>query len=79
MLQCTSSVNVDLRKLFFVTTDGAPVMTAKVKGFTALLKNHIVSLRHSDCFVKLHCVCVIHQEALCTKAANLQSVMIVAM
>ena len=77
MLQCTSSVNVDLRKLFFVTTDGAPVMTAKVKGFTALLKNHIVSLGHSGNFVKLHCV--IHQEALCAKAANLQSVMIKAM
>ena len=79
VLQCTNLINVDLRKLVSVTTDGAPAMTEKVKGFTTLLKNHIVSLRHSDCFVKLHCVCVIHQEALCTKAANLQSVMIVAM
>ena len=48
-------------------------MTGKVKGFTTLLKNHVVTLGHSGDFVKLHCV--IHQEALCAKAANLQSVL----
>ena len=44
VLQCTNSMNVDLRKLVSVTTDGAPVMTGNVKGFTTLLKIHIVSL-----------------------------------
>ena len=73
VLQCTNSMNVDLRKLVSVTTDGAPAMTGKVKGFTTLLKNHIVSLGHSSNFLKLHCV--IHEEPLCAKAANLQSVM----
>ena len=73
VLQCTRSAKVDIRKLVSVTTDGAPAMTGKVKGFTTLLKNHVVTLGHNGDFVKLHCV--IHQEALCAKAANLQSVM----
>ena len=34
VLQCTNSMNVDLRKLVSVTTDGAPAMTAKVKDFS---------------------------------------------
>ena len=38
VLQCTNSMNVDLRKLVSVTTDGAPVMIGNVKGFTTLLK-----------------------------------------
>ena len=71
VLQCKNSMNVDLSKLVSVRTGHA--MTGKFKGFTTFLKSHIVSLGHSDNFVKLHCV--IHQEALCAKAANLQSVM----
>ena len=77
VLKCTNSMNVDIKKLVSVTTDGAPAMTRKAKCFTTLLKNHTVSLGHSGNFVKLHCI--IHQEALCAKSASLQSVMNIAM
>ena len=78
VLHCINSISFDVGKLLFVTTYGAPARTRKVKGFTTLLKNHrVVILTHSDNFIKLNCV--IHQDALCAKTENLQSVMNIVM
>ena len=33
VLQCTNSARVNIKKLVSITTDGAPAMTGKVKGF----------------------------------------------
>ena len=43
VLQCTNLMSADVRKLVSITTDGAPAKTEKVKGFTTLLKNHVVN------------------------------------
>ncbi|XP_075058530.1 zinc finger BED domain-containing protein 5-like [Mixophyes fleayi] len=61
---------IDLNKIFSVTTDGAPAMVGKNKGFVKLLEDHI-----GRSTVKFHCM--IHQESLCAKMSNseLNSVM----
>ncbi|CAM5105972.1 unnamed protein product [Natator depressus] len=54
---------VDIRKILCVTTDGAPAMVGKQKGFVKLLEDQI------GCpTVKFHCI--IHQENLCAKISN---------
>ena len=73
MLQCTNSMGIDLKKIVSITTDGAPAMIGKNKGFTTLLQNHIMNLGHTGNLVRLHCV--IHQETLCAKTTSLKNVM----
>lgn len=54
---------VDIRKIFAVTTDGAPAMVGKNKGFTKLIEGKI-----GHPILKLHCI--IHQENLFAKISN---------
>ena len=70
LLQCTYSVGVDLKKIVSVTTDGAPAMIDKNKGFNTFLKNHIMTLGHTGNLIKLHSK--IHHEALFARTTNLQ-------
>ncbi|GFV78288.1 general transcription factor II-I repeat domain-containing protein 2A [Trichonephila clavipes] len=53
--------DIDLKKIVLVTTDGAPNMVGKKKGFISLFKTDV---RHSI----LECHCIIHQQALCAKS-----------
>jgi hypothetical protein len=56
--------NIDLNKLFCVTTDGAAAMVGRKKGFVKLLENHI-----GRKLLSFHCI--IHQESLCAKTSSL--------
>ena len=54
---------VDIGKIFAITTDGAPAMVGKNKGFTKLVEEKI-----GHPILKLHCI--IHQENLCAKISS---------
>ena len=54
---------VDIKKIFAVTTDGAPAMIGKHKGFVSLIEDKI-----GHPIVKYHCI--IHLENLCAKISN---------
>lgn len=63
------SINMPLHKLSAITTDGAPAMMGKNKGFIALcMKDDSFSN-----FMSYHCI--IHQEALCCKILPFEHVM----
>ncbi|KAG0718024.1 General transcription factor II-I repeat domain-containing protein 2 [Chionoecetes opilio] len=72
VLQCVKQHSLDLSRLVCVTTDGAPAMTGK-KGAASLLVRHCEAAGHTQPIHKVHCI--IHQEALCSKSANLTDVM----
>jgi hypothetical protein len=57
-------------KLFSVTTDGAPAMTGSNCGLVGLLRSDSA---YSQFRIAVHCI--IHQQALCSKHANMQNVM----
>ena len=54
---------IDVKKIFSVTTDGAPAMIRQHRGFVNLIEQKV---RHP--FMKLHCIA--HQENLCAKISN---------
>ena len=54
---------IDVKKIFSVTTDGAPAMIGQHRGFVNLIEQKI---RHP--VIKLHCI--VHQENLCAKISN---------
>uniref|UniRef100_A0A672IJ75 HAT C-terminal dimerisation domain-containing protein n=1 Tax=Salarias fasciatus TaxID=181472 RepID=A0A672IJ75_SALFA len=54
-------ININLKKLVSVTTDGAPSMVGKEKGLIALLRND----SQMPNFFSYHCI--LHQEQLCSK------------
>ncbi|KAJ3607182.1 hypothetical protein NHX12_026695 [Muraenolepis orangiensis] len=53
--------NINLKKLVSLTTDGAPSMVGKEKGFIALLRKD----PETPDFFSYHCI--LHQEQLCSK------------
>lgn len=63
------SINMPLHKLSAITTDGAPAMVGKNKGFIALCKKD----ESFSNFMSYHCI--IHQEALCSKILPFEHVM----
>lgn len=63
------SINMPLHKLSAITTDGAPAMVGKNKGFIALCKKD----ESFSNFMSYHCI--IHQEALCCKILPFEHVM----
>ena len=73
MLQCVEQYSLDFSRLVCVTTDGAPAMTGQKKGAASLLVFHCEAAGHTQPIHKMHCI--IHQEALCAKSANLVDVM----
>ena len=54
---------IDMKKIFLVTTDGAPAMIGQHRGFVNLIEKKI---RHP--VMKLHCI--VHEENLCAKILN---------
>ena len=63
----------DLSKLVSVTTDGAPAMVGSTKGLSQLLIDHCRSLGCAQEIRMVHCI--VHQEALCAKAAGIKDIM----
>jgi len=59
-------VNLNLRNLVSVCTDGAPSMIEKHEGFVALLRRE---LPNPDTLMSFHCI--LHQQNLCAKSALL--------
>jgi len=56
--------NININKIFCFTTDAAPAMVGKNKGFVKLLQDHI-----GRQVLSFHCI--IHQESLCAKMSSL--------
>ena len=54
---------VDIRKIFAVTTDGAPSIVGKHNGIVSLIEDKI-----GHPIMRFHCI--IHQENLCVKISN---------
>ena len=54
---------IDIRKVFAVTTDGAPAMVGRHKGAVKMIEEKV-----GHPIMKLHCI--IHQENLCAKMSN---------
>ena len=68
------AIGLKLNNLCGVTTDGAPSMIGREKGFVALLEKERINSGSSTMkLVKVHCI--IHQENLCSKSLRMQSVM----
>ena len=62
-LKYLDNANINPNKIFAITTDGAPAMVGKHRGFVKLLENKI-----GRDVLKVHCI--IHQENLCAKISN---------
>uniref|UniRef100_UPI003590241A general transcription factor II-I repeat domain-containing protein 2-like n=1 Tax=Myxine glutinosa TaxID=7769 RepID=UPI003590241A len=73
MLLCVDQHSLDLSRLVCVTTDGAPAMVGEKKGAASLLVHHCAAAGYTQPINKMHCI--IHQESLCAKSANLVGVM----
>ena len=73
VLQCVEQYSLDFSRLVCVTTDGAPAMIGQKKGAALLLVRHGEAAGHTQPIHKMNCI--IHQEALCAKSANLVDVM----
>jgi hypothetical protein len=63
---------IDLTKLVSITTDGAPSMVGKYNGLVAHMSNKLKEVCDQK-LINYHCI--IHQEALCSKSAELSNVM----
>ncbi|XP_076041934.1 general transcription factor II-I repeat domain-containing protein 2-like [Oratosquilla oratoria] len=73
VLQCVDQHSLDLSRLVCVTTDGAPAMVGEKKGAASLLVRHCEAAGYTQPINMMHCI--IHQESLCAKSANLVDVM----
>lgn len=73
VLLCVDQHSLDLSRLVCVTTDGAPAMVGEKKGAASLLVRHCEAAGYTQPINKMHCI--IHQESLCAKSANLVGVM----
>jgi hypothetical protein len=61
-----------LNKLVSVTTDGAPSMVGKNRGFVLIIKAEMERINPNNKLLNYHCI--IHQESLCEKSANIKKV-----
>ena len=68
MLQCVKQYFLDLSRLVYVTTDGAPAMTGEKKDAASLPLHHYEAARHTQPIHKVHCI--IHHEFLCSKVCQ---------
>ncbi|XP_076042351.1 general transcription factor II-I repeat domain-containing protein 2B-like [Oratosquilla oratoria] len=75
VLQCVDQHSLGLYRLVCVTTDGAPAMVGEEKGAASLLVRHCETAGYTQPINLMHCI--IHQESLCAKSANLVDVMFV--
>uniref|UniRef100_UPI00358E1D8A general transcription factor II-I repeat domain-containing protein 2-like n=1 Tax=Myxine glutinosa TaxID=7769 RepID=UPI00358E1D8A len=73
VLLCVDQHSLDLSRLVCVTTDRAPAMVGEKKGAASLLVRHCAAAGYTQPINKMHCI--IHQESLCAKSANLVGVM----
>ena len=73
VLDTLTTAGLCRKRLVAVTTDGAPAMVGEVKGAASLIVKRCIEDGNTHQPMKLHCI--IHQEALCAKAASLSDVM----
>ena len=67
-LECASNMQLDLKQLVSVTTDGAPAVVGSKNGSVSLLEKHVKEMGNKHIILKFHCI--IHQEALCAKSTG---------
>jgi hypothetical protein len=72
LLQVLNEYQMSLNKLVSVTTDGCPSMFGKNNGLIALIKQEKHKINSNE-IINYHCI--IHQESLCAKSANINKVM----
>ena len=70
VIQCVERYSLDFSRLVCVTTDGDPATIGQKKDATSLLVRHCEAAGHTQPIQKMHCI--IHQEALRAKSANLK-------
>ena len=68
-----TNVDFPLEKLSGLTTDGAPSMIGNKSGFVSLVLAKQKEIKSPISACTFHCI--IHQQALCSKIANLDHVM----
>jgi hypothetical protein len=68
-----ANLNLPLEKLAGLTTDGAPSMLGNRSGFVYQVKAKQREINSPLELISFHCI--IHQQALCSQVANLESVM----
>ncbi|XP_076059111.1 general transcription factor II-I repeat domain-containing protein 2-like [Oratosquilla oratoria] len=73
VLQCVCQHSLDLSRRVCVTTNGATAMVGEKKGTASLLVRHYEAVGYDQAINMMHCI--IHQESLCAKSANLVDVM----
>lgn len=72
-LDMLSYLSLPLQKLTGLATDGAPSMIGSRSGFVSLVKAKQREINSPIEAIPFHCI--IHQQALCSKVANMENVM----
>ena len=72
-LHAAVEINLDLRKLISVMTNGAPAMVDRINGFVSLLECHFRDDGINRSLLKFHYI--IHQETLCAIFLTFNEVM----
>lgn len=74
-LHMLKNLELPLEKLASLATDGAPSMVGSKSGFVSLVKAKQREINSPIVAIPFHCI--IHQQALCSKVADLENVMTV--
>ena len=72
VLQILEDHAIDINKIVSITTDGAPSMFGKHKGFTALMKSNKDTRNDMICY---HCI--VHQENLAALKNDIYSIIMI--
>jgi hypothetical protein len=72
LLQVLNEYKMPLNKLVSVTTNSSPSMVGKNNGLIALIKEEKHKINSNE-VITYHCI--IHEESLCAKSANINKVM----
>ncbi|GFS78743.1 general transcription factor II-I repeat domain-containing protein 2A [Trichonephila clavipes] len=76
VINCAQSLQIDLKTLVGIATDGAPSMVGKNIGAVSLIFLHTKALGNSsNDFETLICHCFLHLENLCAQVLNMSHVM----
>jgi hypothetical protein len=75
LCETLKSLHLNWKELCFVTTDGAKSMVGSNSGVVIRIKTEIEGSNFSPL---MQLQCIIHQQALCSKVVNLESVMNIA-
>lgn len=71
--KAVNKYDLSWQKLAGITTDGAPAMTGVRNGVVGQLQQHFTKANLQQSYMTYHCI--IHQEVLCSKVANMSHVL----